>query len=208
MNPWQQQNGPYSGPPPTGAPQQQPYPAGPYPQQPYPPQYHPQAGYRYPGYQQPYPGYPYPPYRPASSGTAITAIVLSMLTALFQGFACIGYVAVAAELTQAGDAAREWVPGFLIFEGIARLFAAAALVAGAVLMIRRHPTGRWVTAGGAIAVLILQVLEYGVRSSILSTSGASPLSSLSSVILPIILVVVALTASTRRWLGEGRQTLR
>jgi hypothetical protein len=95
MNPWQQQPGPNWGPPPPGPPQQ------PYPQ----------------------PGYPVPFHRPAGSGTAVTAIVLSSLIALFQGLAFIGYLALGSELSDEGNAVREWVPGFLYFEGLARLLS-------------------------------------------------------------------------------------
>jgi len=199
MNPWQQQPGPNWGPPPPGPPQQ-PYPPG-YQQQPHPHQPYPQLGYPPPGY--PQPGYPNPAPRPAGSGTAVTAIVLSSLIALFQLLACIGYLALGSELSEHGNPIREWVPGFLYFEGLARLLVAAVLVVGAVLLARRKSAGRWVTAGAAIAVLVLQLVEYGVRSGILPTSGASPLSTLSSVILPITLIIVVLTGSTRRWLDEG-----
>jgi hypothetical protein len=61
--------------------------------------------------------YPYPPPRPAGAGAAVTAIVPSLIIALCQAFACIGYLAPASELSEAGNAAREWVPGFLIVEG-------------------------------------------------------------------------------------------
>jgi hypothetical protein len=47
---------------------------------------------------------------------------------------------------------------------------------GAVLLARRKSAGRWVAAGAAIAVLVFQLVEYGERSGILPTSGASPLS--------------------------------
>ncbi|MDT7754715.1 MAG: hypothetical protein QOH27_613 [Mycobacterium sp.] len=47
---------------------------------------------------------------------------------------------------------------------------------GAVLLARRKSAGRWITAGAAIAVLVFQLVEYGERSGILPTSGASPLS--------------------------------
>lgn len=198
MNPWQQQPGPNWDPPPPGPPQQ-PYPPGPYPPQPYA-----SPGYQHPGYRQQYPGYPYPPPRPASSGAAVTAIVLSLIIALFQAFACIGYIALASEISDAGNAVREWVPGFLIFEGIVRILTAAVLVVGAVLLMRRNPAGRWVVAGAALAIVVFQFLEYAVRSGVLPTSGASPLSTLISVILPITLIVFALTGATRRWIDEGR----
>lgn len=209
MNPWQQQPGPNWGPPPPGPPQQ-PYPPGQYPPQPYPPQQpyaphqYPPPGFQHPGYPQQYPGYPYPPPRPASSGTAVTAIVLSLIIALFQAFACIGYIALSSEISDAGNAIREWVPGFLIFEGIVRILSAAVLVVGAVLLMRRNPAGRWVTAGAALAIVVFQFLEYAVRSGVLPTSGASPLSTLISVILPITLIILALTGATRRWIDDGR----
>ncbi|UNB52796.1 hypothetical protein [Mycolicibacterium sp. YH-1] len=198
MNPWQQQPGPNWDPPPPGPPQQ-PYPPGPYPPQPYA-----SPGYQHPGYPQQYPGYPYPPPRPASSGAAVTAIVLSLIIALFQAFACIGYIALASEISDAGNAVREWVPGFLIFEGMVRILTAAVLVVGAVLLMRRNPAGRWVVAGAALAIVVFQFLEYAVRSGVLPTSDASPLSTLISVILPITLIVFALTGATRRWIDEGR----
>lgn len=194
MNQWQQQPGPNWGPPPPGPPQQ------PYPQQPYPQQHY----YPQPGYPQQYPGYPYPPPRPASKGAAGTAIALSFIIAFFQALACLGYIALSSEISDAGNAIREWVPGFLIAEGILRLLAAIALVVGAVMLIRRNAAGRWVTAGAALALVLLQVLEYVVRSGILPTSGASPLSTLVSVVLPITLIILVLTGSTRRWLDEGR----
>lgn len=212
MNPWQQQPGPDAGRTPPGPPQL-PYPQNgyqqPYPY-PYPPQqsYPPQQPYPQPGYQQPYPypGHPHPHQAPASSSAAaVTAIVLSLIIALFQTFAFIGYLALASELTEAGNAVRAWVPGFLMFEGIARFLVAAALVVGAVLLIRRITLGRWVTVAAAITVIVFQFVEYAVRSGILPTSGASPLSTLISVLLPIALIVVALNGSTRRWLEEGRQ---
>jgi hypothetical protein len=79
-----------------------------------------------------------------------------------------------------------------------------ALIVGVVLLSRRHLAGRWVTAGAAIAVVVFQILEYVVSSGVLPTSGASPMSTLVSVILPIALIVVVLTGGTRRWLDEGR----
>jgi hypothetical protein len=215
MNPWQQEPGPDAGRTPPGPPQL-PYPQQPYPQQgyqqPYP--YQPQS-YAQPGYpQQPYPqpghpyphsGQPYPQRAPASSSAAaVTAIALSLIIALFQTFAFIGYLALASELTEAGNAVRAWVPGFLMFEGIARFLVAAALVVGAVLLIRRNALGRWVTVGAASSVIVFQFVEYVVRSGILPTSGASPLSTLISVLLPTTLIVVALNGSTRRWLEERR----
>jgi ABC-type dipeptide/oligopeptide/nickel transport system permease component len=54
-------------------------------------------------------------------------------------------------------------------------------------------------------LVLLQILEYTVRTGILPTSGASPVSTLISVILPITLIVLVLTGSTRRWLDEGRR---
>lgn len=205
-------------------PQQQPYPypEQPYPQQQYPappfgppqqyqpPQYQPQQyppqqypGQPYPG--QPYPGYPpYPP-QPVSSGAAITSIALSLLIALLQAFAFIGYLAVASDLSSEGNAIRGWVPTFLVVMGIARLLVALGLVVGAVLLIRRSPLGRTVTAGTAVAVVILQFVEYGVRSSALPTSGANPFSTLISVVLPIALTIFVLTSATRRWVDAGPQ---
>lgn len=56
-----------------------------------------------------------------------------------------------------------------------------ALITGTILLIRRRHAGRWVTAGAAIAVIVLQGADYGVRSGVLPTSG-----------------------STRRWLDEAR----
>lgn len=189
MNPWQQQTGANWGPPQPGPPQQS------YPH-PYPP-------YQHPGYPQQYPGYPYPPHRPPGSGTAVTAIVLSLITGLFQTFAVIGYFALVSELSATGNAARPWVPGFLTFEGIVHFLAAAALVAGAVLLIRRKPAGRWLTAGAGIALVTMQIVEFGVRSTILPTQDPNPLGMLTSVILPITIIIVALSGSTRRWLAEN-----
>jgi len=202
MNPWEQQPGPDAGRTPPGPPQR-PYPQQPYPQhgyqQPYP------YPYPYPP-QQPYPHQPYPQQAPvSSSAAAVTTIVLSLIIALFQTFAFIGYLALASELTEAGNAVRAWVPGFLMFEGIARFLVAAALVVGAVLLIRRNTLGRWVAVGAATTVIVFQLMEYAVRSGLLPTSGANPLSTLISVLLPIALIVVALNGSTRRWLEEGRQ---
>lgn len=131
-------------------------------------------------------------------------MVLGLLLTLFQGLAAIGYFAVSSELSAAGNAARDWMPGYLAFEGVARLAVAAALITGTILLIRRRHAGRWVIAGAAIAVIVLQGADYGVRSGVLPTSGASPLSTLVSVILPIALIVVALSGSTRRWLDEAR----
>lgn len=87
-------------------------------------------------------------------------MVLGLLLTLFQGLAAIGYLA---------------------FAGVARLAVAAALITGTILLIRRRHAGRWVTAGAAIAVIVLQMADYGVRSGVLPTSG-----------------------STRRWLDEAR----
>jgi hypothetical protein len=76
---------------------------------------------------------------------------------------------------------------------------------GAVLLARRKSAGRWVTAGAALAVLVFQLVEYGARSGILPTSGASPLSTLSSVIPPITLIIVVLTGSAAAgWTKAGR----
>ena len=128
--------------------------------------------------------------------------MLSLIIAFFQVLASIGYLALVSELSEAGNAAREWVPGFLMFEGIARFLASGVLIVGAVLLIRRTPAGRWVTTAAGVAVLAMQVVEFAVRSAILPTSDPSPLGILISVILPIVLVIVVLTGSTRRWLAE------
>ncbi len=134
--------------------------------------------------------------------------MLCFVIALLQGFAVIGYLAVASELAESGNAIAAWVPTFLAVMGIARLVVAVALVVGAALLIRRSPTGRSVAAGAALAMVLLQLVEYGVRASALPTSGANPFSTLSSVILPIVLVIVVLTGSTRRWLDGGANRRR
>jgi hypothetical protein len=189
MNSWQQQVGANWGPPRLGPPQQS-YPH-PYPQQPY----------QHPGFPQ---QYPFQPNRSPGSGTAVTAIVLSLITAFFQTFAVIGYLALVSELSAAGNAARPWVPGFLAFESIVHFLAAAVLVAGAVLLIRRKTAGRWLTAGAGIALLTMQSVEFGVHSAIVPSEDPSPLGTLISVILPITIIIVALSGSTRRWLAENR----
>lgn len=218
MNPWHQQpSEPNWGPPPGPPPQpyghqpypQQPYPQQPYPQaaQPYPGQQYPyaQAGYPPPGYPQ-YPGYPPPPQRPPSSGSAVTAIVLGIVIALFQLLASVGYFALSSDLSSAGNAAEDWVPGYLMVNGVARLVAAAAIATGAILLSMRKAAGRWTIAGAAIAFVVLQFVEYVARSAAdLSTSGASALSTVISVILPIAVIVLALNNATRRWMEHGRR---
>lgn len=131
-------------------------------------------------------------------------MVLGLLLTLFQGLAAIGYFAVASQLSAAGNAARDWMPGYLAFEGVARLAVAAALITGTILLIRRRHAGRWVLAGAAIAVIVLHIADYGVRSGVLPTGGISPLSTLASFVLPIALIAVALNGSTRRWLDDAR----
>lgn len=111
---------------------------------------------------------------------------------------------MAAELSDTGTAIREWVPGFLVFQGIVRLVLAAVLVTAAVLLMRRRMPGRWVAAGAGFAIVASQFVEYGVRSGVSPASGTNSLSTVSSVVLPVVLVIVALNASTRRWLAHRR----
>jgi len=79
-------------------------------------------------------------------------------------------------------------------------------VVGAVFLTRRNRAGRWVTVGAALTFVPLQIFEYAVWSSVWPTSESvvQPLSVVIGVILPIALIVLVLTGSTRRWLAEGR----
>jgi len=201
MNQWQQQPGPNWGPPPPGPPQQ------PYSQQPYPPQqsYPQQHYYPQPGYPQQYPGYPYAKPRPAGKGTAGTAIALGFITALLQLIAGAGYIRTSSDSSDGATSLREWIPDFMVANGVLRILAAAALVVRAVLLTRRNRAGRWVTVGAALTFVPLQILEYAVWSSVWPTSESvvQPLSVVIGVILPITIIVLVLTGSTRRWLAEG-----
>lgn len=189
MNQWQQQPGPNWGTPPPGPPQQ------PYPTQQY---------YQQPGYPQPYPGYPYPPPRRASGTAAATAIALGFIVAFFQALSCIGHIGYASDLSDAGNAPREWIPGFLFFDGILRFLAAGALVVGAVMLTQRIAAGRWLAASASVTLVLVQILEYAVYSNVQPSPDAKPLSTLVTVILPVVLIIVVLAGSTRRWLDEGR----
>jgi hypothetical protein len=136
----------------------------------------------------------------------MSAIVISVLVALFQVLASFGYFAIVSELNDAGNAAADWVPGFLMFDGIARLIAAAVLFTGAVLLGLRKSARRWTIIAAASVIIALQVSDYAARGAAdLSTSGASPLSTLISVILPVTLIVLALNGSTRRWQEQVRR---
>jgi len=202
MNQWQQQPRPNWGPPPPSPPQQ-PYPQQPYaPQQPYPQQQY----YQQPGYPQQYAGYPYPPPRRAGGGAAGTAIALGFITALLQLIAGAGYIRTSSDSSDGATSLREWIPDFMVANGVLRILAAAALVVGAVLLTRRNRAGRWVTVGAALTFVPLQILEYAVWSSVWPTSESvvQPLSVVIGVILPISIIVLVLTGATPRWLDEGR----
>lgn len=203
MNPWQQPGQPSWGPPPPTSPQQ-PYPQPGYgqPQQPYPTQGYP--GYQQPGYQYPYPyTYPYPAAQPAGGGTAVTTIVMSVILALSQSLAALGYFAKSSELSS-GGAREAWVPGFLQFQGSVRLVAAAALFAGAVLMMRRSAAGRWVLAATSGTIVAAHILDMAAVSNSQPGPSSTPAGTLAGLILPIACLVLVLTPSTRRWLEAGR----
>lgn len=182
MNQWQQQPGPNWGSPP-GPPQQY---------------------YQQPGYPQQYPGYQYPPPRRAGGGAAATVIALGFVIAFIQALSCIGHIGYASDLSDDGNAPREWIPGFLYLDGFLRFLAAGALVVGAVMLTQRNPAGRWMTVGASVTLVLFQILESAVYFSVQPSAVAKPLSILVTVILPIALVILAFTGSTRRWLDEGR----
>jgi hypothetical protein len=155
-----------------------------------------------------YPGYPHPPPRPAGKAAAVMAIGLSFIIAFFDALGCLGYFFLSSEAFEGGDARREWIPDYLLVNGILRVLAAAALVVGAVMLIRRTVAGRWITAGAALSLVLFQILEYAVWPHILPNSGASPLGTVVSVILPVTLIILVLTRSTRSWLDEGRSAAK
>jgi hypothetical protein len=66
------------------------------------------------------------------------------------------------------------------------------------MLTRRNGAGRWVTAGAALTLVLFQILEYAVWSSVVELSEVKPLSTVIGVILPITLIVLVFTRSTRR----------
>lgn len=149
--------------------------------------------------------YPVPPR--AGGGAAGTAIALGFIVGLLQALACSGYLILGSQNLGSGTAVRGWVTGFLLTEGILRLLTAVTLIVGAVMLTRRSRAGRWVAAGAALVFVPLQFIEYAVWPSIVSSSasGVQPLSAVIGVILPISIIVLVLSGSTRRWLDDGRR---
>ncbi|MDX6584525.1 MAG: hypothetical protein QOI10_3709 [Solirubrobacterales bacterium] len=192
----------YPGPPETAAhdPGGYPQPAGPYGYPPAP------GPYGYPPAPGPY-GYPGVPQGGGRPGTLTASAVLGYITAgllmiaallLFTGASIINSVDNSSDGFDLSNFTAE-----LTFDGFVDLLAAGLLIAGAVMMSGRRPTGRALYSVGGALVLVEAIYWLGRWGSRLPDVGGLTFDALLLSALAVIGLSLAWTPTGSSWLNTS-----
>ena len=160
---------------------------------------------------------------PASGATAITAGVLALLIGIYRGWQTYAYFSAASVLGRFSEFAHD-VLAFTIIAGVVSAVGTIALVVGAVKLFNRSFAGRKLVALGCLIqiadVLLSWVILLGwlnqfsafggyegesVASAVFSRHGAELVLPLAlGVGIPLLTMILALSAATRRWCEAAR----